>query len=89
MYSVHQPVDRINPPAPVSMPVVLQGFRLADALMPVAVNIKQKLIYPAERLFVLSLPVQIVFPCLVRPYFMHRKTQPNRGARPFRLQAAP
>jgi len=38
---VHQPVHVINSPAPIPLFVMLERFRLADAFMPVTINIKQ------------------------------------------------
>lgn len=55
--SVHQSVDPVDSPAPVSMPVMLQRLGFADAAMPVPVYVKQELVDPPERLSVLILPV--------------------------------
>jgi len=70
--SVHRSVCVVDSPAPVALLVMFERLRFADAPVPVAVNILNKLIDAAECFFVLRLPVQIIFPCFVGPDFIHR-----------------
>ena len=52
--------------APPAAQVAPQRLRLADPLVGASLNILYQRVDPFQRLFVLCLPIKIVFPCVIR-----------------------
>jgi hypothetical protein len=61
--SVHKAVCFIDPSAPPTEEIPLQRLWLPQSFILIAIYVLQKLIDAFYRLFVLRLPVQIIFPC--------------------------
>ena len=72
---IHQPIYKpmliINASAPIACQFIFERFRLADADMPIPVNILKQRIDTFYCSFILCLSVEVVFPCRVRPDFTH------------------
>ena len=62
----------VDPDAPEAGKITFQRFRLAFALIAAAVDVFDQNVDPAQRLFILRLPVQIIFPSLIGPDFFHQ-----------------
>ena len=71
---INQPVFLVNFTAPPASQIPLQGLRMANSLVPVAVNIGNQCIELPERPFILGLPIQILFLGIICPYFIHYYT---------------
>lgn len=65
--AVHKTVVGINSAAPKTIQIVFERLRLPYSVISISFDIFDKLIYPLKRLFILSLPVQIVSPGRVVP----------------------
>lgn len=57
----------VDSSAPITLPLVLKNLGPADAGEWVTVNGLQDAVYAIQGLPVLSLPVQVVFPCFISP----------------------
>ena len=71
LYSIYKPVFFVNFSAPIPGHLVFQRFRFADSIVPVALNIFYQQVDSLQGLFVLGLPVQIIFPGFFVPNFTH------------------
>lgn len=69
--AVNQSVYLIYAAAPPAGKVLFQGFRFAYAVIPVALNVSDKLMNAFKRLFVLGLPVKIIRPSAAMPKNPH------------------
>ena len=80
-YPIDQSILLVDSPAEISLQVFFQGFRLADSFHgAVPVDIFEEKVDALQRFFVLRLSIQVIFPRLVRPYFIHRPRS-ARGSR--------
>ena len=71
--AVDQTIFFIDPAAEEALQVPFQCFRFADALhRSVSVDVFDERVNAFEGFLVLCLPIQVVLPRLIRPYFIHR-----------------
>ena len=59
---INQPVFLVDLTAPPASQIPLQWLRMADSLVPVAVDVSQQLVQFFDEFLVLTLPVQILLP---------------------------
>src|SRR5215208_5837092 len=87
---VHEAVLISDAPGPVAGEVVLQRLRLTDALIAVALDVRQQQVDPLEDSAVLGLPPQVVLPRVLVPDEEHvSRRRSRRVARRDRPRGAP
>lgn len=82
-HTIYKAVYFINTSAPKPAQVFFQRFWLSNTFVKaIALNILYKSVNALDCLFVLSLPIKIIFPRLIKPDFLHQSTSMSSCSTP-------
>lgn len=82
-HTIYKAVYFINTSAPKPAQVFFQRLRFSDSFIKaVPLNILNQSVYAFDCLFVLSLPIKIIFPSLIKPDFLHQSTSMSSCSTP-------
>jgi len=65
--AINNAVIIINTSTPITLPISFQRFRVAYTLIGVTFDVSDKLVDFLQGFSVLSLPIEIIIPCVISP----------------------
>ena len=69
--TVHQPMSIIDPSAPKTTQITPKRLRFSNPIERITLYIPNQHIETLQNLFVVKLPIEVVLPCFIIPYFLH------------------